>query len=397
MKLLKIALIMVLIAIAVSQEKDTGFDLSSQKSLENDPTKEVTEGKKKSEQTMQMENNIGKLFNLDDQQEGECNGVNLGEGEQVGVPKPGAEYAGNIPQPKENKYQKYAKGEAAYLFDHLDYLLKKKLAAKFKTIYEEAKKSPYIIKDDPYTEDTLKQQLVQGRDFRQGFAPYIKNFNQKAYEKGISVGQLKEMIYKGRWYSELVKNFHKISFDKFDFNGDGRLDLYEFILFSIIHNKPIYGQKQCITNLCYDDIFAEVIDPMFQFFDCDKSGQISAEEIWKGLRLLKRPKDEKCNIFSCKLKLDLEKDYRTISVNDFVLLNDGKVEGYLDLEEFRSGILLGFWNRQVSPWDIVDDDKYTKKTDRWDNDGADDKMCGKIKMFLPDNWKNRKNKASGKK
>jgi len=385
MKLLKIALLISLIAFSACGKKNAQAD------------QEDINGKKKTQQTLDMEKNIANLFSLDDVQEGQCKDVDIADPDAAGIPRPGAEYAGNIPQPKENKWKDYAKGEAAYFFDHLDFLLQQKVAQRFQAIYDATKAIPYETTDDPYTEETLKMQLVQGRDFSQGFAPYIKNFNQQAYEKGFSVPQVKEMIHRGRWYNELVKKFEKKAFDKFDFNGDGKLDMYEFILFSIIHNKPIFGKGQCIKDTCFDDIFKEIIDPMFQFFDCDKSGSISSEEIWKGLRLLKRGKDIKYNIFTCQLKLDMDKDYRTISVNDFVLLNSEKIDGYLDLDEFRAGILLGLWNRQVSPFEIVSDDKLTKKTDRWDNDGADDKMCGKIKMFLPDNWKARKNLAAGKK
>jgi Ca2+-binding EF-hand superfamily protein len=383
MKLLKIALIISIIAFCVCRK--------------GGPDSEQIGAKPKTKTTISTESNIEKLFNLDDVQEGQCKDVDLEDPEAKGIPKPGAEYQGNIPQPKDNKWKNYAKGEAAYFFDHLDFLLQKKLAQKFKAIYDAAKSIPYEAKDDPYTVETLKLQLVQGRDFTQGFAPYIKNYNQDAYDKGFSVPQIKEMMHRGRWHSELIQDYAKKSFDKFDFNGDGKLDIYEYILFSIIHNKQIFGLGQCIKNVCYDDIFADIIDPMFQFIDCDKSGSINSEEIWKALEVLKRDKNLKYSIFTCTLKLDMEKDYRTISVNDFILLNSEAIDGFLNLQEFRTGILLGFWNRQVSPFDIVEDDKYTKKTDRWDNNGEKDKMCGMIKMFLPDNWKKRKNLAAGKK
>jgi len=386
MKLLKIALIIGLLIFVTCPDNK-----KNTKNNKINPTKSLLGAKEKTETTKTMESNISKLFKVDDIQEGECKGLDLEDSESLSSKngKPGAEYRGNIPQAKENPWKNYGRGEAAYFFDHLNFLLQTKLVEKFKKIYEKCSKIPYVVKFDPYSLEILRQELVQGRDFSQGLAPYIKNFNKDAYEKGLSVGQVADCIHQNKWNFEVVVGFAKKSFDKFDFNGDGRLDMWEFILMSIMHNKPIYGRKDCVVDACYDDIFDEIIDPMFHFFDCDRSGSISAEEIWKGLKLLKKP-DAKFSLFNCKLKLDMEKDYRTISVNDFILLNSEKIEGFVDIDEFRAGILLGYWNRQVAPWEIDSGFKYVKTADRWDNDGAEDKMCGKIKVFLPENWKKRK-------
>jgi Ca2+-binding EF-hand superfamily protein len=382
MKLLKIALIIGLLVFVTCPDNNKNSKINASKS--------ILGAKEKTQSTKSMEKNIETLFKVEDTQEGECKGLDLEDAESSSrIPRPGAEYRGNIPQVKDNPWKNYGKGEAAFLFDHLDFLLKSKLVEKFKKIYEKCSKIPYVAKFDPYTTEVLMQELVQGRDFSQGLAPYIKNFNKDAYDKGLSVGQVTDCIHQNKWNFEVVVDFAKKSFDKFDFNGDGRLDIWEFILFSIIHNKPIYGRKECVVDACYDDIFDEIIDPMFHFFDCDRSGTINAEEIWKGLKLLKKP-DKKYSIFNCKLKLDMEKDYRTISVNDFILLNSVKTDGFLDIDEFRSGLLLGYWNRQVAPWEIDSGVKYVKADDRWDGEGKEDKMCGKIKVFLPDNWKKRK-------
>jgi hypothetical protein len=386
MKLFKIAFIIVIITFATCPKPDTGFSTGVNTGFSSDgnpsQTSEVKiDNQHASKETKQMEGNIAKLFNTDEYNSGACQKVDL-EDKDKDILRPGAEYGGNVPKPHQNKWAKIGKREAAYFLDHLEFLFKEKLVKKFQYLYDEARKMKANGVDDPYTEETLIIQLAQGRNHKKGLGDFIKNFNQQAYEKAITLPQISEVIMLWKYYKETNPDFVKKTFDFYDFNGDGRLDMYEFILFTILHNKPIFGKQECKKDFCYDDILRELIDPMFSFFDCSKSNSVTAEEIWNGLKKLKRDANLDYSLFNCKIKLDFEKDYRTVSVSDFILQNRKNKDGQLDLDEFRLGILLGFWNRQVSSTSISDKDEFNSKADRWANNGKTDKFCEQIKYFL---------------
>ncbi len=76
------------------------------------------------------------------------------------------------------------------------------------------------------------------------------------------------------------------------------------------------------------------------------------------------------------------KYFRTNAINDFILKNFNVAEGYLTREEFRKGILLGFWERQVNRLSVAFDDSINRKGDRWDTSGIRDKDCDELlQMF----------------
>ena len=94
---------------------------------------------------------------------------------------------------------------------------------------------------------------------------------------------------------------------------------------------------------------------------------VTAEHIWNGLKNLNRG-TELYNIYQC--------DIRTNSVNDFVI-KSSKNKGVLSKGEFRTGILLGYWTRQVKDDHIVIDDSFNGKSMRWV--GSKDKICNRKK------------------
>lgn len=293
---------------------------------------------------------------------------------------------------KLNTFKKFGSNEAAYFFDHLDYLFQNKMVAKFKAIYEAALETKFEDSEDIYSEEILKKKVVQGREFSDevGFEKYLAGFDKDAYKKSIRYPQVVKFMKTAKWYHQNLMNFEKVSFDKFDFNGNGRLDISEFILFSILHNMPIYGKGECVEEHCYDDIFKTLIDPIYNHANCEKSGYITSEDIWETLKKMNRPEGETHthSLFSCNFKLDMIKEYRTISVNDFVLISDWDHHGHLNQNQFRAGILLGYWSRQVKKTQILDDDEKNGKRDRWNDAGTMDKMCEQIKKFLPRSSKN---------
>ena len=367
MKLLKIAILVAILAFCTCPDTDKTIEKISQA------------GKEK-------QTHVEELFNVETHYQ-ECKA-------ETDDRKRLAEYGDAGPKTKSNPWKKFGMGEAAFFYDHLDFLLQKKMVAKFKAIYKAAKEVPIENVPDIYSEEVLKLTVVQGRDFSQGFKPYLRDFDQKAYEMGVRYPQVVQFIAKARWHREHVLNFEKISFDKFDFNGDGRLDISEFILFSIVHNIPSYAKAECVEEFCFDDFFKNYIDPMFNFADCQKNGYVTAEDIWNSVKKLKRPTTEKYSMYTCSIKLDYTKDYRTISVSDFVLISDWDHNGYLTDNEFRAGILMGYWKRQTTQTAVMEGDELNYKKERWNADGTMDLMCGQIKDFLPGTPKNNeKNKS----
>jgi len=99
----------------------------------------------------------------------------------------------------------------------------------------------------------------------------------------------------------------------------------------------------------------------------DNDGLLSAEEMWKNLAGMKR-NTEKWNIFS----FGNDENIRTAAVNDFILKNMKIKNGKLTRKEFRTGILLGIWDRQTEKTQIISDDSRNMKNLRWDeNDMLD--------------------------
>jgi Ca2+-binding EF-hand superfamily protein len=349
----------------------------------------------KKEIKLNFEDKIKELFNIDDTEEGECKQVDIFLNKNTDDKyEDGGK--GNLPQPKENHWKNYAKGDAAYLFDHLDEVLQKIISTNFETLYkgalenQEKKKSS---QDDLYSYKNLIHGFFQGKydgateENKNRLNEIFQDFSRDKWDHFITLLTIKEIINEWRWESSMTL---KKVFDEYDFNGDGRLDRKEFILFSIIYNKSNFGKKTSDLKYSYENVISDFIDPMFMFFDCDKNKEVTAEEMWKGLKKLKRKNNNAYSLFSCKLMLDMEKEYRTISVNDFILLNSKNKNGVVDIEEFRTGILLGFWNRQVKSDKIVNNDEFTNKGERWTTDGKDDKFCLSIKFFMKESTKLRK-------
>ena len=147
-------------------------------------------------------------------------------------------------------------------------------------------------------------------------------------------------------------------------DGDGRLNARELVLGAIMNNKTVFNYKTC--KYCFKKALAK-IDSMFKFFNCADTGFIDAEQIWAGFPQLKR-KTNKYNIFGIKNSLSI----RTNAINDFVLKNQGVKDAFLNMAEFRQGVLLGFWDRQTTQSGVIDGDSRNLRQLRWSHDGQRD-------------------------
>lgn len=197
----------------------------------------------------------------------------------------------------------------------------------------------------------------------------------------------------GNGNKELINNsvsYIMSIFDKYDFDGSGRLNPNELInmvvrenikydTMSIVEADKNKGKDlsalifsssnsaQCKN--CFKDFVEKEFSIIFNYIDCNRSLSIMAEEIWEGFRLFKL-ESRKYDMYSCK-------NIRTSSVNDFVLKAMKKVKAHLNFEEFSQGILIGYANRYVSKKEVLKegDESLSNKEARWENKGLLDKNC----------------------
>jgi Ca2+-binding EF-hand superfamily protein len=301
----------------------------------------------------------------------------------------------NVPKAKANPYAKQQGfGASAYLFDFFDDVMQQQIDAEFQKVFQAAKamKEPDPATfQDPYTLDKLVfYYSQQGKDTTNAketdlmsqIQKYNKNFNAQVWGNSINMGQLYSILDQWGWKKPESKNFAKKLLDKFDFDGDGRLNPSEFIILSIVNNISIFKTLQCKAN-CYTDILNSIIDPLFAYLDCDQDGYVSSENMWIGLVNFKRKDPKLFSMYTCQMPTELNKGYRTTSCNDFILKNYKKADGFVDKDEFRAGILLGYWDRQTDTSKIYTDDTKNLKKLRWGVDGAKDIVCENVLAMIP--------------
>lgn len=313
--------------------------------------------------------------------------------------KEASEASGRLPIAKTNKWSQNGKGKEAYLFDYIDGAFKNKVVSLFDTTFKQASAISKANIEDPYALESLLFAFSQGKagniekdangnfigkDTASGLSKYIPGFNEADWKSYVTIPQLQNII--DTWGWEKPKRDILTLLNKYDFDGDGRLNPNEFLLLSIKNNAKILGTSQCQTN-CYASFINDVIDPYFAYVDCDSDGFIGAEELWESLRHLKR-EGKGYNIFNCKINGNgLPRDVRTDSINDFVLKNSKIKNGKLNLQEFRSAILTGFVNRQVTNKNILTE-VVSDIAQRWSNNGEIDIRCDDIAKIASDKGKN---------
>lgn len=299
------------------------------------------------------------------------------------------------PYKKKNNYMQETEkfDQVVYFFDYIDDLFQKDMSKEFESLINEAKQVPEAdLKEfeDPYSAERLLFYWSHGQEGRDpvtaegqpkeidpsSLKKYNKNFDVESWKNSFSASKIKNIIKRFGWTS--VPNntlFFKRLIDKFDFDGNGRLDTREFLFYAIWENYK--GYMQCKKH-CFKDIIEKKIDPLFTFFDCDSDGYIDSENLWEGMKYLKRTNKEKYDMYKCEVPKAFNKFYRTHAPNDFILKNYDIADGYLNREEWRKGILLGYWERQVNAMNVVDDDSINRKDDRWDDTGKMDKDCQEL-------------------
>lgn len=273
---------------------------------------------------------------------------------------------------KKNKFwwvKQWGYGPAAYLFDFLDPVLKQPVIEEFKAMHKDLLALPSEAADftDPYDFKKLVSQDNSNlsKSMLRRIQLFTKNYDSSVYDVSANIVQLRAAVTKWKWaVNPGDTSFYQRFINKYDMNYDGRLNPREFILGSIYNNPQTVGSSLC--ERCFFDV-GKTIDAIFLYVDCNNDGLLTAEELWKNLSGMKR-NTQKWNIFS----FGNDQNIRTAAVNDFILKNMKVKNGKLTRNEFRSGILLGIWDRQTEKTEIISDDSRNMKNLRWDeNDMLD--------------------------
>ncbi len=259
-------------------------------------------------------------------------------------------------------------GPSAYLLDFMDPVFQQALVKNFKTIYSAVQKLNMLdTKDyqDPFDRKKLLQSKIPS------FQKMAKNkINKAVYEVSANANQINLAFQKFKWFKQPGSNDPAGDFvSKYDMDEDGRLNARELILGLIWNQRTavITKKRSCIN--CLENL-SKKLDALFVFLDCTNKGYLTAEELWNNLPKLSRG-NRKWNVFA----IENSDNIRTNAINDFILKNGKAVEGGLTKEEFRNGMLLGFWDRQTAEMGIVEDDSRNLKELRWNENGMNDTVA----------------------
>lgn len=261
-------------------------------------------------------------------------------------------------------------GYSAYFFDFLDATLQKRVLESFTEMWKDA----LAIKptdeqyEDPYALATMLNgkprkmadiNAEESTNLLKKLKLIFPKFDEITWMKSLDAFKINAIVTQWKWdYPLGTPDPAKYLISNYDFNGDGRLSVQEFLIASIYTNRKVLGGQQC--QHCYSKLIHDLIDPIFHFADCDSDLRVTAEELWKGLKLIKQ--DHHNSYYKCIYE---KSNYRTSAVNDFILKTGYNKRGTITSEEFRLGILLGYWTRHVNKDGIIVDDAYNRKKDRW--------------------------------
>lgn len=287
-------------------------------------------------------------------------------------------------------------GASAYFFDYLDETLMQPIVNDFVNVWKEA--MAITPKDDKYEDPYALATMLAGKPRRMSEIKADENtallrkmksiypkFNEAVWAKSLDAFKINALLKEWNWNVPTgISNPAKWLIDEYDFNGDGRLNVREFIAASISTNKKIQGDGQC--KQCYEKTMKELVDPIFHYCDCDSDNRITTDELWKGLRLLKH--DEKYNFYKCVISNAF---FRTSAANDFMLKGSIAKQGQMNIDEFRQAVFFGYWNRHTTIESIVKDSSLSKRDSlRWP--GGKDIGCQEMERNLNEARANKKEK-----
>jgi hypothetical protein len=252
---------------------------------------------------------------------------------------------------------------SAYFFDFLDPLLRDQITKEFQSVFTDLLGFPQADTNIPDPFD-FKKLISQGngnltKKQLKMLKKFTENYDSAAFDASANLPQIQAAINKWKWQiNPGDPTYFRRFVQNYDMNFDGRLNPREFILASLWNNKQTVGSSLC--DHCFFEV-GKTLDAIFLYLDCDNDGLLSSEEIWGNLPNIKRD-TEKWNMFA----FGNDQSIRTAAINDFILKNSKTKEGFITRNEFRVGILLGFWDRQTETTKILKADERTLKNLRWE-------------------------------
>jgi len=275
-------------------------------------------------------------------------------------------YPGMKYRAKRNKFwwvKQWGYEAAAYFFDFMDPLLKDPIVKEFQSVFSDLKAFPQVDTSIPDPFDFKKLIAKGGGNLtpkqQKMIKKFTENYDAASYSISANLPQIQAAINKWKWsINPGDPTYFRRFIQKYDMNYDGRLNPREFILASLWNNKQTVGSSLC--DHCYFEV-GKTLDAIFLYLDCDNDGLLSSEEIWGNLPNINR-NTQKWNMFA----FGNDESIRTAAVNDFILKNSGTKDGFITRNEFRVGLLLGFWDRQTDATKIITDDSRTLKNLRWE-------------------------------
>jgi len=295
-----------------------------------------------------------------------------------------------IPQPNKLSKDRFdvnlGRGEIGYLFDFLEPIMGKPILQVFLNILlntknvkeDDSVKDAYDIKEILETikdeiELTYPENIASPEDLfkKPQVVDKIKKyitpqFDYDAHGKFLNMRKLSTLLKEWKHSKPNAKDI----LDSYDLDGDGRLNIREFILLTIIEMRN-FDDKSLPS---YNEIINNFIDPLFDFLDCKNNGHIVTQEMFDFLKYIIRP-DDKYDLYKCNID---GKPLHTTAINEFYLKHNKFNTGKLLIDELRRGILLGFWDRMTTKLSIDDKNQLSEKNTRWKNDGEIDISCEEI-------------------
>lgn len=200
-------------------------------------------------------------------------------------------------------------------------------------------------------------------------------FNVYIWSKSVSISEMENNIKIFELPVESDQKYQAYqAVVNFDFNGDGRLSLFEYIEMIILEVIPKMNVVDCRN--CLRETVVKLIQPIFYYLDCDNNGYLDYEEMFTAMEKLKKPQ-HLCDMFKCK---DESGEYkRTDAINDFIIKAPFKTfevkDDGINKFDFAARILAGYLMRHVRENSIESGEFYTRKLERWNNLMDEDLKC----------------------
>jgi hypothetical protein len=299
----------------------------------------------------------------------------------------------NIPQKRLNTYTPRGMGEgpSAYFFDHMNYLLLEPILKEFEEVLAKAqslKKDP--LYDEPYTlkrmatntGDINKDETDEAEVKNEELVKLVrlnvvnKDFEPTKWLTYIPAYKIEQILKNAEWNWEQItphtNEDAKVLIDRYDFDGDGRLNPQEFLIAMIHHNKDKRLANPACKN-CMEGA-TELLDQLYTQLRCDEETAVTSEYIWTQFKELNKPNPGNYNMYQCTNNGNF---FRTDAVVDFVRKCNPKDGFSLTKEEFVYGILLGYWNLYVTTEGVLKANDYSRNMInlRWSENGVTDLHC----------------------